>query len=245
MLYVITGGSGSGKSEYAENLAVRLYQKSRALQVPESLEEPGQPGNSQVSVCNRPSGQSGRLIYVATMFPYHDEESRQRIARHRQQRAGKGFSTLECFCGAERITAEPGDVLLLDCLSNLLANEMYLEEGSVKDRGALAEKQTGEAIVKPLLALGTRAELVVVTNEVFSDGALYDAESMKYIALLGFINTRLAERAAQVTEVVCGIPLVRVSDCVHQGKEPPGSPLRGEACGSQENPQKEERECVL
>lgn len=243
MLYLITGGSGSGKSEYAEKLAVRLYQTRRASQM---LNNIGTPENTRVSVDNRTPEEPGRLIYVATMFPYHDEESRRRIARHRQQRAGKGFSTLECFCGAERIAAEPGDVLLLDCMSNLLANEMYLEEGSVKDRGNLAGRQAEEAIVKPLLSLGTRAELVVVTNEVFSDGALYDAESMMYIALLGLINTRLAERAAQVTEVVCGIPLRRASDDALQKGAVSCLLPQGEAFGGRKNPRKEEeRGCVL
>lgn len=185
MLYLITGGSGSGKSEYAESLAVQLYEKER---------EAGAPG---------------RLVYVATMFPYEDGETRERIARHRRQRAGKGFLTMECFCGAERISAESGDVFLLDCLSNLLANEMYLEEGRITDRGEAAWEQAAEAIVKPLSALGEKAELAVVTNEVFSDGAAYEEESMRYIALLGYVNRQLAAAAAQVTEVVCGIPMVK------------------------------------
>ena len=41
MLYFITGGSASGKSEYAERLAVRLAEraeKSEELQRPEGLE---------------------------------------------------------------------------------------------------------------------------------------------------------------------------------------------------------------
>ncbi len=35
------------------------------------------------------------LYYVATMEP-HDEEDDARIARHRQERDGWGFTTLEC-----------------------------------------------------------------------------------------------------------------------------------------------------
>lgn len=203
MLYLVTGGSGSGKSEYAEELAVRLYEKERR------------------------DGAFGRLVYAATMFPYDDGETRERIARHRRQRAGKGFLTVECFCGAERISAERGDVFLLDCMSNLLANEMYLEAGRITDRGEDAWAQAEEAIVKPLLALGEKAGLVVVTNEVFSDGAAYEEESMRYIALLGYLNRRLAEGAAQVTEVVCGIPLA------HR-RQTGGKPEARQASGKEE-----------
>ncbi|MDE7297567.1 MAG: bifunctional adenosylcobinamide kinase/adenosylcobinamide-phosphate guanylyltransferase [Lachnospiraceae bacterium] len=182
MLYLITGGSGSGKSEYAENMAVRLKQ----------------------ALC---PGEEA-LYYVATMYPY-DGESHERIARHRRMRRGKGFSTIECPCGLAGIRAGRKDVLLLECMSNLLANEMYLPEGGIKDRGAKAEQQLKEAIVKPLLALAEQAgALVVVTNEVFSDGVRYDAESEKYRELLGKLNAELAARAAAVAEVVFTIPVI-------------------------------------
>ena len=49
--------------------------------------------------------------------------------------------------------------------------------------------------------------LVIVTNEVFSDGNVYDSETMEYIRCLGMINAALAGMADQVIEVVCGIPV--------------------------------------
>ena len=74
MLILVTGGSGSGKSEYAENTAVALAEKE------------GLP-----------------LYYVATMKPY-GEEGRRRVARHRRLRAGKGFETIECFANLKSIS---------------------------------------------------------------------------------------------------------------------------------------------
>jgi len=187
MLYLVTGGSGSGKSEYAENLAVRLR--------------------------HRPGFGTGKLYYVATMYSC-DRECDERIARHRLMRRDKGFSTIECSCGISSVQACGKDVLLLECMSNLLANEMYLPEGAIKDRGDKAEEQMEENVIKPLLELAERAgELVVVTNEVFSDGVRYDSESEKYRSLLGKSNAMLAAQAAAVTEVVFTIPVI------HKGEE--------------------------
>ncbi len=180
MLYLVTGGSGSGKSEYAERLARSCF---------ESLAAPG------------------RLYYIATMYPGKDPENHRRIQRHRQMREGKGFLTRECFCHLERLEAEPGDVLLVECMSNLLANEMYLEGGGLADA---AEKESADVVTAPVLRLARQAAgVVVVTNEVFSDGVKYDEETARYLRLLGAINGELAREAEGVVEVVYSIPLWR------------------------------------
>ena len=48
--------------------------------------------------------------------------------------------------------------------------------------------------------------LVIVTNNVFEDGMIYDDSTMEYIEALGRINERLAAEADEVVEVVAGIP---------------------------------------
>lgn len=187
MLYLVTGGSGSGKSEYAENLAMQLHKRQASA--------------------------AGSLYYVATMYSY-DRESDNRIARHRNMRKGKGFSTIECYYNISCVQADKNDVLLVECMSNLLANEMYLPEGGIKDRGGMAGNQLALVMINPLLKLAEQAkELVIVTNEVFSDGARYDSESEKYRALLGELNRKLAAQAAAVVESVFSIPVI------HKGRE--------------------------
>ena len=58
--------------------------------------------------------------------------------------------------------------------------------------------------------LKSRAKnLCVVTNEVFSDGKQYDADTMRYLSYLGKINCEMAKMADEVYEVVYGIPLQR------------------------------------
>ncbi|MCD7825005.1 MAG: bifunctional adenosylcobinamide kinase/adenosylcobinamide-phosphate guanylyltransferase [Clostridiaceae bacterium] len=186
MLYIVTGGSGSGKSEFAENLAVQRYQAKQ---------------------------EKGKLYYVATMYPY-DQECLDRIEKHRYMRKDRGFTTKECYLGLNRLKAGRDDVLLLECMSNLLANEMYQQGGGLcipEANGkemAWYEERLKESIVQPVLRLAEEvSDLLVVTNEVFSDSILYEPETMRYISLLGKINTLLSNEADQVVEVVCSIPV--------------------------------------
>ena len=187
MLHIVYGGSASGKSSYAESFAMSLQGE-------------------------------GRLLYIATMYPYKwntteiDPETMQRIERHRAMRADKGFDTVECYRHVEHIVAKRQDVLLLECMSNMLANEMYLEPDS--NAGSdMAETMSpvSNKIVQALIDLSTRVqELVIVTNDVFSDGGslTYDESTREYVKNLAEINCALAREAATVTEVVCGIPVI-------------------------------------
>ena len=91
-------------------------------------------------------------------------------------------------------------MVLLEFLSNLTANEMFETEGA--GEGTEARVLSG---VKALLEKS--AHLVIVTNDIFSDGITYDEVTALYQERLGHINRELAFLADQVAEVVCGIPL--------------------------------------
>lgn len=214
MLYVVTGGSGSGKSEFAENLAVRRFQqreKEKGIG-----NEDSQAGEKYFA--------SGTLLYVATMCS-SDSESISRIERHKRQRSGKGFTTVECDVGIERLKPQSGDVVLLEDLSNLLANEMYLPHGRIRGGGEIGREQENvlvlqaeQAILVPIFQLEKQAAcVIIVTNEIFSDGMVYDEETARYIRMLGRLNCGLAKKAANVVELVCGIPVW------HKGEERGGS----------------------
>lgn len=172
MLELVTGGSGSGKSAYAESRICELNQQ-------------------------RPAP----LFYIATMYPY-GEETRKKIERHRILRSGKGFETLEWYTGFEEHLEEyslEGADVLLECMSNYTANEIYMETG--------AGPQAEQAIVKGIAKLQEQcANLVIVTNEVFSESVPDTAEMKEYKRILGRVNCEIAKRADQVTEVVYGIP---------------------------------------
>ena len=143
----------------------------------------------------------GSRLYAATMQPF-DAECEKRIARHREMRKAKQFDTWEIYRGL--IDAEIPDgyhTILLECLSNLLANEMYGPEGW--ENGDLPQR-----ILKGMEKLAASAEnLVIVSNEIFQDGDRYHPETMQYMEYLGLINRRIAEKADAVVEVVSSIPI--------------------------------------
>ena len=88
--------------------------------------------------------------------------------------------------------------VLLECVSNLLANEMFSPEGAGAD--------AAHAVTEGVLALrGHCGTLVVVTNEIFSDGNRYPEETERYIEALAEVNWELAARANEGYESVCGI----------------------------------------
>lgn len=173
MLAVITGVSASGKSEYAEKRAVQL------------------------------SGGKD-LYYVATMEPY-GEEGAARIGRHHKLRAGKGFTTIECYRDIESVVEIIGAdqcrnaTILLECMSNLLANEMFPP----------TEQYIADKLLSGISFISRQCRhLIIVTNEVFSDGIDYDQETMVYINYIGIINQKLVEMADEAIEVVYSIPMM-------------------------------------
>ena len=167
MLTIVTGGSGSGKSAFAEDKVLAFGEAQR--------------------------------VYIATMHPF-DEESHKRIERHRKMRAGKGFETVECYTGLKDVKLPSGCVVLLECMSNLVANEMFEEQG--------AHEQTVKDIISGIDELVRQAaHVLIVTNEIFSDAVVFDKEMASYLEYLGKINQAVALRADEVVEVVYGIPV--------------------------------------
>ena len=171
MLELVTGGSGSGKSAYAES-----------------------------RICEYNRQDPNPLFYIATMFPY-GEETEKKIERHRMLRKGKGFETLEWYTGLKQhlqAGSLQGSDVLLECMSNLVANEMYMESGA----GCHAD----QAILEGIQELNQQcANLVIVTNEVFSESVPDSPEMKEYKRILGRINCEIAAMADRVTEVIYGI----------------------------------------
>ena len=174
MMTLIIGGSGSGKSAYAEDYTISL-------------------------------SEDRKKYYIATMQIY-DEEGKRKVERHRMLRGGKGFSTIEqpIDIGKAAEKMEDGErTALLECISNLTANEMFL--GEIPG----TEEVITEKIVGGIAVLNRElTHLVIVSNNVFEDGNVYDKTTMAYIRAMGRINQKLAEMADEVVEVVVGIPIV-------------------------------------
>jgi len=169
MIYLITGGSGSGKSAYAEALMEAIATENK--------------------------------VYLATM-QVRDEESCKKVRRHQQLRENKGFETIEVPLGIQNIKTKKEDSILLECLSNLVANEMFENSGAKKD--------TYNALKKGLIHLKEHSRnLVIVGNEIFGEIPYEDEGTCEYVKTLANITTFATEISDVVIEVVYGIPIFR------------------------------------
>ena len=137
----------------------------------------------------------GEKIYIATMEPF-GADAEERIARHRALRAGKGFSTVERPRNLINLTPEADWNVLIEDLPNLAANELFSPEGG----GADAVLSGVERICK------TASNVTIVTGDIFSDGGTYDTGTQEYMEMLADLHTKIAEKADNVVEVICGIP---------------------------------------
>lgn len=186
MMELILGGAGSGKSSIAESRICCLY---RELCAETEKTDAGQPS----------------LYYIADMIP-RGPETKKKIERHRKIRSGKGFLTLEWYldlpgkAGAEDTPDLKNACVLLECISNLTANEMYEPEG--------AKENTVFSIIRGINLLKEKCRhLVIVTNDVFRESVADSLEMEKYKKNLAAVNIRLAAMADRVTEAVFGIPV--------------------------------------
>ena len=177
MITVVIGGSGSGKSDYAEALLDDF---------------------------------SGQKYYVATMQIY-DDEMRRKVERHRMRRSNKGFETIEQhkdIAGVIPVIAEADrsgmKAVLIECISNLVANEMFADKNDTADKINTADKILSEMEQVAEVV----DELVIVTNNVAEDGIDYDSTTLEYIRTISDVNIGLSQMADKVVEVVVGIPII-------------------------------------
>lgn len=179
-LIFITGGVRSGKSSFAEKKA---------------LEIAGETG--------------GILVYFATGVP-SDAEMSERIAKHQHDReAGKyQWKTveqpIEIGKHAEKFTRQ--DIVLLDCVTTLLNNELFSSEKSWNQTFLESVK---ERILIGITEIKNHAKtMIVVSNEVVYE-PLYEKELvMTYGRLLGIIHRQLVEAADEAYLVEAGIPIL-------------------------------------
>lgn len=168
MFIVIIGGSASGKSQFAEDLALSLTGSPR--------------------------------LYIATMQPF-DAECWQKIARHRALRSAKQFSTVECYTGLSRVWVPQNSLVLLECMSNLLANTLYHPQSAGEEQ-ALAEIRMGIHSLRKQCR-----HLLVVSNELHCAGLNYDVDTIRYMQLLARLNRDLVAAADCAVEVSAGLAI--------------------------------------
>lgn len=144
-------------------------------------------------------GFSDNKYYIATMMP-SGEEASAAIERHRKIRAGKGFETIEKYTSLHELELPGKPDILLECMANLCANEMF---------GGSGICDPTDSIMRGTEHLKSIAEtLVIVTNNVGSDGVDYGEGTNRYIEVMGRVNRLIADISDNVIECVYGVPVV-------------------------------------
>ena len=137
-----------------------------------------------------------------------DDEMKRRIKEHRKARP-KDWATIEVTTHiGSQITKNIGQAktVILDCITLLVAN--VLLQFDEKTHAAVAEKAV-TAEIKELLDCikKTKADFIIVTNEVGLGIIPGDRLSRLYRDLLGKANRMLAEKVDEVYLMVDGIPV--------------------------------------
>ena len=137
---------------------------------------------------------TGERYYIATMRPC-SEENLQRIEKHREQRKDLQFTTLECPYQAGAAAVERDGVVLLEDVSNLLANAMFERGGDEA------------SVYADIEALCSRCRLLVAVTITGLRG-----ETAAYIRALNGLNQRLYDRAAAAVAMKDGAPFAEKGD---------------------------------
>ena len=194
MIILLTGGCKNGKSGLAQKLAVLLSKRKH-----------------------------GRLFYVATMKSTGEEDD-ERIRRHVEDRAGLGFETIEIqtdigllYKSAIEIAGDDCyfGTYLIDSLTALLANEMFTE----KCGNFFTDKEAPDRVGTELKELmkttaEKRADLIFVSDGIYSDSAIYDGDTFLYREGLGKLERVVTDCADLVIEMCAGVPMIHKKSVV-------------------------------
>lgn len=167
---LVLGGARSGKTGFAEKLAMRA---------------------------------GDRPLYLATAQML-DEEMRERVRMHQQQRH-KRFETLEeplALAAAIEAAAAKHDVILVDCLTLWITNLLVANHnvaGAVDGLSAALSNITGTRVI-------------LVSNEVGWGIVPDNAMARMFRDLAGSTHQRLVEICTDVHLVVAGLPMTLKGD---------------------------------
>ena len=183
---LILGGQRSGKSRRAEQLAEQWLK-----------------------------GAAGRKAAFVATAQARDDEMRHRIERHQEQRRARlpGMRTIEEPLALDRVIrrySRPERLLVIDCLTLWLANQLARHEDVVprKGHGVAENFCQSEAMTSLLTAIEqSRGPLVFVSNEIGLGVVPVGAGVRAYVDALGWLNQQVAARCQRACLMVAGQPL--------------------------------------
>lgn len=157
------------------------------------------------------SEENKRLVYIAS-GQARDDEMKQRITKHQEDRAAFNWHTLEQPLDLAKVLRhiQDGDCVLWDCMTTWLANELYegWETGTpcIHEPNCMSRKeaQLFQTLDKLLERTTT---LVIVSNEVLNDLPSTSTETETYRKWLGHLHQKIVGKANVAIEMEGGIPI--------------------------------------
>ncbi len=148
----------------------------------------------------------GAHYFIATC-PVIDPEMEERIARHRRERQGGMWTTVEEETELTAVlrSLESGAVCLIDCLTLWINNLMYRAE---KTNTPFTEDEMIHRAHGLVNAVNEfQGTVICVSNEVGLGVVPDNAAARKYRDLVGRSNGIVAASAGEAVFVSCGLPL--------------------------------------
>ncbi len=156
---------------------------------------------------NLACAQGAPRVYIATMKP-RDREDDARVLRHRAERAGLGFETVEISEGLDALIGryDAGASLLVDSVTALVAEMMF-------GGGERFDPDAGCRAARELSALADAyPNIVMVSDAIFADADAYGDLTERYRRALASADRALARRFDAVLEMTFGVPIMYKGD---------------------------------
>ena len=149
-----------------------------------------------------------KVYYLATMNVM-DDAGRERVAKHRKQRDGKGFITIEKQKDIAGILDDKSDAkastVLLECVANLVSNYIF-DDPDFDIAAADLEKACEDIASKAASEIKALSEnvhnLIIVTNEYDPDGEGYDDATRCYVKTLSRTNELITPFCDEVHDLL-------------------------------------------
>ena len=118
-----------------------------------------------------------------------------RVEKHKAMRAGKNFITIEREKNLSGLKITKNSSVLVESLTTWLANEIFTgENGNENENHELK-------IFDEIQILKSKCEnLILVSDDIFSDGIIYDEATEFYRKTLASLMIKIAEIANEVIE---------------------------------------------
>lgn len=180
----ISGGARSGKTSFAESYAEKIFKKS-----------------------------TGNLYYLATSEA-SDREMDERIKRHQKDRAKSDadWQTIEQAKEIGKIAKniKEHSIVLVDCLTLLLSNELYQADFNEKEYlNKSYQREVKDRVLAGLLKIASKSKvMLLVSNEVLNDLSYSDNPFVLiYQRLLGEIHQEIVKLASEAYLLESGIAI--------------------------------------